>query len=122
MDQCGIYSEFRAAVDCAAMNAALLEIWERYLLQCDRRAVFLNNGSESVSGFMGHVPIAARGRGHGGNPRALHQGTFRSFQSSRGHNVKRPRSGAGALTLLEDCAAEANRRKVTRGNTEQLPF
>jgi len=59
MDQCGIYSEFRAAVDCAAMNAALLEIWERYLLQCDRRAVFLNNGSESVSGFMGHVPIAA---------------------------------------------------------------
>jgi hypothetical protein len=50
------YHEFRSELDCDAMNAALLEIWRRYRLQCSRGASFACGG---VCGGIARVPIAA---------------------------------------------------------------
>ena len=50
------YHQWRKAVDTEGMNAALLEVWQRYKPQCWHKASF---GHGSVIGGMSYVPIAA---------------------------------------------------------------
>lgn len=50
------YHTFAAALDQAAMDAALMEVWQRYKSQCDVRAIFHHGG---VNGCMVYVPIDA---------------------------------------------------------------
>jgi hypothetical protein len=49
------YIEFNQALDHEVMGAALKDIWQRYLPQCDRRALCRGG----VHGHMFYVPIAA---------------------------------------------------------------